>query len=471
MSARVTSSIQILDASSSNAPVDTGRLIVAGTAGDGPVSEPTLIRGMAEYRATFGLRTGGTDLYDCLRLAFANGLAEAVVVRAAGPAAKAATKAVAGLTVTAIYPGAVANGWHVKVESPAGGKPKLILTGPGISERFTGADVAELVAIVNDQSAHITVTGTTITGTGAEADLAGGTGDDANADLTAALETVSADYGVGAVALPGKAFSDTLGTATVAEVLCEHANTHSRLALLSMPAKSTAAAAKTAAKTVSALTGADRAVLLFPRLVSADGTVAELVGVAAGLRARAHALYGPHRSLISKLSGTTPSGVPESEVADDVWQDLDEAGVSVLRTVGGLSRIYGWRLVKPLGGNVNLHGAQHADMLNAIRAYAQEVAENFIGRDIDGRGLLLEQFGSELRAMMNDFATRGGVYARVVDGKTLDPGWIVDVGPSVNTIREVAAGHLKAQIGVRLSPVAEFIHISITAADATAETI
>jgi hypothetical protein len=100
MGARTSFSIDVLEASQTSSAVPTGRAIVVGTAGEGPGNTPTLIRGMAEYRAVFGQRAGGADMHDALQQAFACGLAEAWVVRGVGSSAASASGVIDDLTVT-----------------------------------------------------------------------------------------------------------------------------------------------------------------------------------------------------------------------------------------------------------------------------------------------------------------------------------------------------------------------------------
>ena len=458
MGARTQTTIDVLEASRSSIAVPTARAIVVGTAGEGPGNTPTLIRGMADYRATFGQRTGGADMFDALQQAFACGLAEAIVVRGVGASAVAAEGDIDTLTVTARYVGAAANAWEAELALPAGQKPVFTLTGPGVSERFTAATAEDLVEVVNANSRKVVLSGEP--GDAGTVTLSGGNA--ADGSVTAAgMLALTEGMGAGMCVLtPGR------NGATTWQAVAEHCALTGRLGLLTMQASSTKDSAATAAATIAAYTGAERVNLLWPRLTLDDGTSAELSGVAAGLRAAAHAAYGPHRSLIPVTSGAIPFGRPEFETSDDEFKDLDAAGVSVVRTVGGRTRFYGWKSTKGLGGNPNLDGAQHADTVNAIQAWCDALGENFAGEGLDGRGIALEDLAGAVEGRLQQLANIGALYARVVDGEQIDPGFIVDVGPNVNSPDDLAAGQVHVRIGVRLSPVAEFTFFSISVADA-----
>lgn len=457
MNARVETTIEVLAASAASTATRTGRLLAVGTASTGPQNTPTLVRGMAEFRSLFGGRTGAEALYDCLQQAFATGLAEAVVVRGTGAAAVKADADLDTATVTAIYAGAAANSWTAAITLPAGGKPTFTLTGPGFTETYSAADKPGLIAAVNSGSSRVRITGTI--GTADSEQLAGGTGNEAGVDYTQLLGLLGADWGAGvSVIVPGKHHAD------VGEALAQHAKEFNRLALITLPVGTAFPAAQTAAAEVAA-EGSGRAVVLWPSLQTVDGVV-NWAGAAAGLRARAHALVGPQQSLIAAAFGTLQFGSPEFTVSDADWRALDNAGVSVLRTIGGATRVAGWKLTDPIGGNTNLDGAQHADIVNAVQAACQQVADSFIGATTDARGVSLQVFASQLKAVCAGFAAAGALTGLVDDaGNELDPGYVVDTGPGVNAPADVAAGRIAARVSVRLPATAEFIRLTVSVGD------
>lgn len=456
MSARSKTTFDVQPASTgSTAPV-TGRVVVVGTAGEGPGNTPTLIRGMAQYRQVFGQRTGGTDMHDALEQAFSFGLAEAVVVRGVGSTAVCADGDIDDLTVTALYPGAAANAWEATLSKPTG-QVKLVLEGPGVSETWVAATGTALIAAVNANSVKIRLSGSV--GDAGTVTLTGGTAAD-GAVSVADMLALTTEFGEGlSVMTPGRQGD------TVWQAVAEHCQATNRLGLLTMAAGSTADAALTARATIAAMDGGDATVLLWPRW-DVDGVKRELAGPVAGLRAKAHADYGPHRSLLAVTSGTLGYGRPEFDVSDDDFWPLDEAGVTVLRTVASRCRLYGWKLCAPLGGNINLDGAQQRDTLNAIQRGLNEVGENFAGEEFDGRGIHLEYMAGAASAVLQTFSQRGGLYPWFEDGVQTDPGWVLDAGPGVNSPEDIAAGRAEIAVGVRLSSIAEMTTWRIGVGDA-----
>ena len=457
MGARTSTVIDVLQASTSSVAVPTGRAFIVGTTGEGPGNTPTLVRGLAQYRDVFGQRAGGADMYDAVQQAFAVGLAEAYIVRGVGASAVNASGDIDDLTVTAKYPGAAANVWVATLTKPAGQKMVFTLAGPGVNERFTAATGADLIATINANSRKITVSGAV--GDAGNVTLASGNAADGAVTVEAMLAT-TLGLGTGAVLAPGRNGS------TVWQHIANHCAATDRLGLLTLAAASAKDSAKTAAATVAAFTGAAKTVICWPRYLDADGVAQEWAAGAAGLRAKAHAAYGPARSLAAGDSGYLPLGVPEFTVTDEEWRELDEAGVSVLRTVAGRTRIYGWKLVAGVGANPNLDGAQHADLLNVIASRCNDAGEAFAGSGMDGRGVSLGYLAGQVEAILSGYAASGALYARIVDGAEVDPGWLVDVGPAVNSPEDIAAGRVKVRIGLRLSPIAEFVTFEISVADA-----
>ena len=57
----------------------------------------------------------------------------------------------------------------------------------------------------------------------------------------------------------------------------------------------------------------------------------------------------------------------------------------------------------------------------------------------------------------------GGLYELLdAEGNRLDPGYLVDAGPSVNTPATLANDEVRAQVAIRISPTAELITITVT---------
>lgn len=279
------------------------------------------------------------------------------------------------------------------------------------------------------------------------------------------LDDFTADLGPGAVALAG------VGDSADAYVGAHCAAT-GRLGIICGPESQTAADAVTAATAAAGETGGDHLVYVWP-WVTIPGLAdnIEPIGFAAGVRARAHTSpAGPAQSPLFVDYGTSRfvNGV-ETAVTDTEWETLNTGKVSTVRVVGGKLRQYGWKTVANPEGDTtgNLAGAQFRDLINALVWDCSQIAEGYVGRIVDGRGITLGAFSGDLTGVCARYAAAGSLYAKLDDdGNVLDGGYVINVGSDVNPAADLAAGELKAEIGVRLSPTAEFVTITIAATDA-----
>ena len=279
------------------------------------------------------------------------------------------------------------------------------------------------------------------------------------------LDDFTADLGPGAVAIAG------VGV-TADEFVGAHCAATGRLGIICGPESQSTANAITAAASAAGETGGEHLVYVWP-WVTIPGLEdpIEPIGFAAGVRARAHtAPAGPAQSPLFVDYGTSRfvNGV-ETAITDAEWETLNTGKVSTVRVVSGKLRQYGWKTVANPDGDAsgNLSGAQFRDLINAIVWDASQVAENYVGRIVDGRGVTLGAFSGELTGVCAKYAAAGSLYAKLDDnGAVIDGGYVINVGSDVNPTADLAAGELKAEIGVRLSPTAEFVTITIAATDA-----
>lgn len=281
-------------------------------------------------------------------------------------------------------------------------------------------------------------------------------------DWDAVLELFTADLGPGAVCITG------IGP-DAATPLGTHCETTGRLGLVAAEETETATTAATNAATISGEDGSDHLVYVWP-WVTVPGLEdpIEPLGFAAGVRARAHAANVAQSPIQVDFGSSRFVNGVETASTDAEWETLNTAKVSTVRVVSGKVRMYGWKLTALMAGDTsgNLNGAQFRDVLNAIKWDASQIAERFVGRLIDGRGVTLGAFYGDLTGLLSSYTSKGALFAKVVDGKEIDPGYTVNVGESVNSAIDLAAGELKAEIGMRLSPTAEFVTITVAATDA-----
>lgn len=442
MTARVTTTTEVVPSPPPGLSTPSGQAFILGVTQKGPVSQAVKVTGLADYRAVFGDRAGGTAMYDTVEMAFKEGLAQAWIVRLAGPAALAASKSVGTLTVTATSPGAWGNsitaGWT---------NASKTLTVDGVG--YPCSDLASLQAALKLGAAPVTVTGTLPTSDVASGALSSGTDDNANAVLSDRLALFNASLGDGAVTIVGKSAS------VVSSALASHCQATNRLGLVPAASGSTLSAALT-----ELLTLTDPSLTMLWPDITAGSKQYTLVGLALGARARAHASGNPVASPIAAKYGTArfATGVL-TDITDAEWNTANAAGLSIARVFNGQVRLFGWRSVAAPGGALTLQGANYRDLMCRVAAGCQQIADEFAGETIDGKGLALSAFAGRLVGFLESIKTSFAAGAN-------DPGYLVDVGPGVNPPSQIANGLIKANVSFRAAGTAEFITIAVVATDA-----
>ena len=441
MSARVTVTTEVVASPPPGLSVPAGQAFILGATQKGPIDRAVAVTGLAGFQATFGERSGGSDTYDLVESAFKDGLAQAWIVRMAGPAAAKATKAVSTLTVTATSEGAWGN--SITVEWVNSTK---VLKVSGVD--YPCSDVATLQSALALGSAPVTVSGSAIpTSDVSSGSLSGGTDDAGNAVLATRLALFNASLGDGAVTIVGKASAD------VETDLAAHCNATSRHGLIP------AASGTTLAQALSELAalGDSTLNLVWPYATAGAKTYAP-TGAALGARARALATGNPVQSPIAPQFAVSRflDGVV-TEITDAEWLTANAAGLTVLRGVTGQVRLAGWRTVSAPGGVRTLQSANYRDLINRVEAGCNQVAQEFVGATIDGKGLALSAFASRLAAFMDSISV-------AFTAGPSDPGYFVDT--SINTPEQIALGNIAANVSFRAAGTAEFIVIKVTATDA-----
>lgn len=454
--------------SSSSPGVNTGRFFVVGLFGRGRTDRAVTARNFREVTDAFGDRVAYGAAWDSLRVFFDEGGSEAVIARVVGGAATAGTVtfndslAAPALKVDALGAGAWSS--DITVQITAG---TVADTVRAIVTHGTGLEVydnaATTAALVNQMNASRYVRGTDL-GAGlpavaAATALSAGTDDRAaivTATVTDALELFPASLGTGAVAIPGYS-ADLVGAGLIA-----HAKATRRVALLAPEEGATKAELKVAAQTLVSPDG-KYAMLAAPWIninIAPNITVSTSPeGYVAGARARAHARMGAWAAVAGVSSAAKTVVSIERDIQQAEYDELSDAAVSVIVTRAGRVVLYGYRSLDSDTVNYRLLSAQ--DTLNWLAQRCEDALQPFVFAPIDGSGGLLGQVEGLLRGILDDVRVRGGVFARVIDGELIDPGYSVDVGDSVNTLESLANNILRAQVAVRLSPQAELIELTI----------
>lgn len=454
MSDRVSVTVNTSPSSPPTAGPVSARYFIVGQTQSGPTT-PTIVRSIREYAALFGARTGGASMYDAAELALRSGVAELVVCRAYGPAAAVATASLdsAKITVSAKYVGAYANTFTAAYTSAT---KTLTLVAGSVTETYTGTDAATLQTAAN-ASSRFDVTVTSLPASNVSAvTLASGTDDYGNVSWSTVLGGISPDLGPGAIATPGVAHG------TTGSALCAHAAANDRLALLTVAAGSGLSTATAAAATISALSGADHAALVWPSVEVPDGSgstkVVDPTAFAAALRSRAHAVGIGESALAERYARQAVDVAPELVVTSSDWTTANAAGVSVIRTVAGICRVYSWQTVK--AAKSNLAPAQYRDMVNALSYGGAVILERYVG--MPGTAATYAAAAGELGGFLSGYAAY--LQPRTSGGSQIDPGYVVSVSGGANP----ADNRISADVSIRFAESVEFVDFTIAVGDANA---
>lgn len=453
---------------SASTRIESGTWFVAGPADRGVVGSETLVRNLAQFTREYGERQSYSTLYDALDVFFREGGSRAYVSRVVGPDPVLATVTLedaAGtpvdtLRVDAVSPGAWGNDLDVTVVSASGSFTLTVLEDSAaveISPTFANNAEAVTWALSSD---YIRLTdlggGDPASGTFS---LASGDDDRLNATNTTwedALNVFDHDLGPGQVSLPGR----TTGQAHTD--LLQHAEDRNRVALIDLADSGDAVTLASAAATARAISGSERGAAFAPWGTApgiASGTTRTVPWSAfqAGIIAR-----NDQRGLSPNVAAAGENGISRYAVglSQDPWdandrEDLNDAGVNVVRTMKNTIRTYGYRsLIDP--DNPAWLQFTNGRMRMELVARSEVIGEKFVFAQIDGRGFKTKEYEGELTAMLLEYYDAGSLF-----GDTPRDAFFVDTGDSVNSIESLADGELRAVEYVRMSPFAERVAIEI----------
>lgn len=456
------------DSSGSSLPTDISTIFVPGLSEKGPTDTPSVATTFGQFKNVAGARAGNSALWDYIDAHFRCGGSKVVWVRETGDEPKLATGKLAGastdaLRVDATSVGDWANDIDIVVTVVETTKRKIVV-------KLDGVVVQELTFATNAEAVAWAATSDYIRlsdlGGGlpkaATLELSGGTDDRESAEdanLEAALELFTDDYGTGKVVLPGH-------TSTSAQEIAQaHAEAHGRTTRLD-GIDGPKAEAKAQAATLRAQPTARFGGLFWPWAVVkgiAPGTTRTVPysAIDTGMAARNAALgLTPNDATAGDL-GVAPDfvvGLSQPALSDDEREELNDAGVNVAREMLGSVRTYGYRtLVNPLVDDTWLDLA-NADTDAFIKAKCRAIGERFVFKTIDGRGRLAAQFAAAITGEV-----LGPLYdAGALFGETPEEAYEVRVGPDVNTPETIGEGKLRAIVLVRMSEMAEMVEIEIT---------
>lgn len=467
-------------------PTDTTVGFIIGEALQGPVNVPTLITSQSQFVTIFGGRLATSYLYDGVEMFFREGGATLYVTRLADGAVAATAEAPDfgdDAAVTANGPGAFGDGWQLKVSAVVGGTGSIQMPDRLIgAQQAAGGFSAQLldknggvlqqsleIGTTDDlvtwaaSQGYVTVTGATpgTTLTAVTYTLAGGNDGTVPvvnaATLDTLLDTIVTELGPGQIWAPGKTDPN------MQAALMVHASSHDRVALLDAPQ-----GADVATLTANGLAlrdqVTDRYASLWAPWVTCPGVAIGTTRTVpwssfeAGIIARADAAAGHANIAAAGDNGQSffATGVTQS-FSDADRQNLLYAGVNTVRQRYGTIRAYGFRSLSDQNG---LNGPwvqfNHGRLNMQITADCEEIGEEYVFSQLDGRGLMIAAFHGELNGMLGDLFDLGALY-----GDTPDDAYDINTSPSVNTIETISNGELHAILSVKMSPHAELVEIEI----------
>jgi len=281
----------------------------------------------------------------------------------------------------------------------------------------------------------------------------------ADTGIAAALLRLNADLG------PGQVFAaDPVLAATAANqsALLAHAAECNRVALLSLADNADPAALIAAGQALQTDTNGRYGAIFAPSAVIpgvAGGTTRTVPypAVQAGMIARNDAVVSPNVPSAGIRGQASYALDLANRYTDLDYQNLNAASVNMARMIYGGVRTYGYRsVVDDASPDAVWLSFGWARLNMEIVALAEQIGENYVFAQIDGRGRTIASFAGDLRAMLVPMYEAGALY-----GETADDAFDVNVGSAVNTPESIAAGELHAVLMVRMSPFSEWVVIEI----------
>lgn len=459
-----------------------GTYFAVGLAERGATDRAVKVESFAEYQAEFGVSTTYSALFDDIKTFFEEGGSRAYIARVVGPAAttgtltgglldRHATTPVATLNVAARNPGAWSTRIGVKVlDGPSNTFRIQVLLDGKIMRDYPGLrNPQEAVSKMSgDPYVKITDAGSAtaapLNNPAVVGPVSPSAGADDRASVTSthyvnALARFEIGLGDGAVAIPG------IGTSVHAGLVA-HANDYNRLALLIEARTADKATLLATAGALDAL----RAGLFAPWIRVPDGyggtkTISP-EGYVAAARSKAHRV-GPWKAAAGADSKARYVVAPDVAYTAADAEDLDDGKVNVIKTIANSVRLYGWRSLAADADNWGY--LQHADTVNRVVTEAYNQLEPYVFDTIDARGHLLAKIAGTLEGIVLPMARADGLFARFAeDGTQLDPGYRVNVSSDLNPVSSLAQNQVLAQLGIRVSPTAAMVLLTVTKAAVTA---
>ena len=277
-------------------------------------------------------------------------------------------------------------------------------------------------------------------------------------NIATALALFTKDLGPGQVVCPGRV------TAVTKLALAVHGEATQRLAI--SPTTNTAVVATlTAEATIAGITtNQERYISLWgpaitipgPNGVGAARTVSPEAIVAGLMAKRDGEGVSPNQPAAGALGISEYALSAVTSFTDADRTTLNVNGVNLLRSIYDGVRVYGYRTLADPTLDSNWVNLANARLFMAIQARADEIAERFVFRELDGQRKTINEFGGALTGMLLPYWEKGSLY-----GVTPEQAFRVDVGPNVNTEATIANRELRANIALKTSEFAEEVILDL----------
>lgn len=458
-----------------------GTWFVTGITERGPLDRAVLCEGMQDYLNQLGGNIAAGTLYYPLYTAFRSGLKRAYVGRVAGPTPVKASlilkdNSTAPGVNTVRFDAISAGEWGNDLRLAVAAGTRSTTSRITITSAATGATYADIDNIAQDATAAAVVaafarnrwvravslgTGSGILKVIAATAFTLGAADLASistaAPYVAALSLFTEDLGAGFVSIPGQQASDI--TAGIAA----HCSTPgvNRLGGVA-PAFGLSKSAALAAGEAVLAAGQQWTGMPWPWVSYQDGLLTRWVdptALMAASRALAH-VDGAWQAA-SAYPYNTSSIFTGTEVAlsrSDV-NDLATGNMNAIILKNGSAVLRGWY---PLTENIDYPSLAVRDLLNVISAdLIVLLDEALVWRPVDGHGALDVKATGICTAYLEVIRSAGGLSEKMNGQVMIDRGYVIDVGPDVNTLDTLSRDEYHIHIGIRPAPHSALIAVDI----------
>lgn len=458
-----------------------GQALVVAPAIYGPET-PTLVRSLSEAVALYGPREGeSTKLYDALNGYFAFEGSRAYVNRVAGEGSPAAAKleieagsTAKTLVVTAKYKGSYGNSLKVEVVENAGKTAStLTVLNPEGEALVTSGEytkASELLAWGKTHETYVVISEGSAYSSGKESvvkvlaatKLASGANPTANEKTTIkTIEGVPKNLGPGRLIVPGN-FEEKVHVA-----IAEHCAKNNRRGVCDLKEAEKAGTSATTliSEKGTYVSGIASYIDFFTSTVTAAGPAPNtsrtisFSGVFAGLMAKVARSGNNNQAPAGRSWPLTPfvTGITNTYSEADM-ERLNNAGLNNIAERFGVLCLYGDRTALSAEVDPIFYQYSAANERMQLVAESEEIGEQFLFGTLDGRHQKRAKFQAELQSMIKRHWENGALY-----GETAQEAGVVNVGEPINTLATEQAGELRAELIVRISPVAEAVKIIVTA--------